>query len=68
MSNAKSDRERDAFTRGYMCACAGLARDHGEDTLAEYLMGEAGFTIELAKRVKLDPYDLEPLSLALNQR
>jgi hypothetical protein len=57
-----SKAERVAFTRGFGMACADLARDHGEDTLAEFLLEGAGYTLADMEAAGMEPYDLVVLT------
>lgn len=47
------------FTAGYGAACAGLARDHGEDDLAAYLLTDSGIPLEDFEACGLEAYDLD---------
>lgn len=53
--------ERHAFTRGFAIACANLAREHGEDQLAEYLLENAGYKLADLKEAGVESYDLRVL-------
>jgi hypothetical protein len=49
------------FVRGFGIACATMARDHGEETLAFYLMEGAGYRYTDFVQAGLEAYDLEPI-------
>lgn len=46
---------------GYGLAVAGLARDHGEDQLAGFLLDDSGMTLAEFEAAGMDEYDLAEL-------
>lgn len=55
-------KERDkGFMQGYMCACAVMLSQHGEDTMVEDCVKENFKSIEDLIRHEVDEYDLEIL-------
>jgi enoyl-CoA hydratase/carnithine racemase len=53
------------FTAGFCVACVELARTHGEDQLAAYLLADSGITYEQAKAAGLDDDDMAVLKSLL---
>lgn len=54
----KNDRRR-AFTAGYGCAIANVARDYMEEQIAWFMLRDSGMQIADFRLSGLDPYDLE---------
>ncbi len=50
--------DKKSFTAGFFLACVNLSKDHGEDTLAFYLLQEGGFVEADAKAAGLEAEDL----------
>lgn len=65
---AMTDAERrQVFEAGYATACANLARDHGETTLAAYLLQTAGLDVSRIETVLTDTADIRELWLTLEE-
>ena len=64
--DAPADRSR-AFNAGFAMACAILAKDHGEDSLAYQLLDGAGLGLDQLVAMRLDVDDLATLLQVIHQ-
>ncbi len=49
------------FTAGFAVACSILAKEHGHDDLAGFLINDAGITMKQMQEAGVDPADIEVL-------
>lgn len=63
MESTRAKKHHDAgFLCGVAYAAAYLARNHGEDTLAAFLLGDGAFKVEDFRKAKVDGYDMRVVS------
>jgi predicted ATP-grasp superfamily ATP-dependent carboligase len=60
--------EKRGFIRGFAAALAQVAREHGEDAIAGYILADSGYTLADFEAAQVDDYDLDVLRplLAVN--
>jgi len=56
-----------AFTQGYICACATMLQEHGNDTEVEDCLRGNFISIDNLRRHEVDEHDIEVLMPVINE-